>query len=37
MEDIAQGLVKSGIELMMYHSEAAPGQVRSFHLTRCFC
>ncbi|KAJ8582528.1 glutamine synthetase/guanido kinase, partial [Rhizopogon salebrosus TDB-379] len=26
MEDIAQGLVKSGIELMMYHSEAAPGQ-----------
>jgi len=26
MEDIAQGLIKSGIELMMYHSEAAPGQ-----------
>ncbi|KAJ8589113.1 glutamine synthetase/guanido kinase [Rhizopogon salebrosus TDB-379] len=26
MEDIAQGLVESGIELMMYHSEAAPGQ-----------
>jgi hypothetical protein len=27
MEDIAQGLIKSGIELMMYHSEGAPGQV----------
>ncbi|KAJ8595711.1 glutamine synthetase/guanido kinase [Rhizopogon salebrosus TDB-379] len=26
MEDIAQGLIKSGIELMMYHSEGAPGQ-----------
>jgi glutamine synthetase len=37
MEDIAQGLVKSGIELMMYHSEAAPGQVRSFNLTGCLC
>jgi hypothetical protein len=37
MEDIAQGLVKSGIELMMYHSEATPGQVRSFNLTRCLC
>ncbi|KAJ8589223.1 glutamine synthetase/guanido kinase [Rhizopogon salebrosus TDB-379] len=26
MDDIAQGLVKSGIELMVYYSEAAPGQ-----------
>ncbi|OAX31480.1 glutamine synthetase/guanido kinase, partial [Rhizopogon vinicolor AM-OR11-026] len=26
MEEIAQGLVDSGVELMMYHSEAAPGQ-----------
>jgi hypothetical protein len=37
MEDVAQGLVKSGIELMAYHSEAAPGQVRGFNLTRCMC
>jgi glutamine synthetase len=35
MEDIAQGLIKSGIELMMYHSEGAPGQVGGFNLTRC--
>ncbi|OJA19831.1 hypothetical protein AZE42_11259, partial [Rhizopogon vesiculosus] len=26
MEEIAQGLVNSGVELMMYHSEGAPGQ-----------
>jgi glutamine synthetase len=37
MEDIAQGLVKSGIELMVYHSEAAPVQVRDFNLTRWLC
>jgi hypothetical protein len=27
MEEIARGIIDSGIELMMYHSEAAPGQV----------
>ncbi|KAG1733151.1 hypothetical protein EDB19DRAFT_1639816 [Suillus lakei] len=26
IEEIARGLINSGIELMMYHSEAAPGQ-----------
>ncbi|KAG1778198.1 hypothetical protein EV702DRAFT_1196616 [Suillus placidus] len=26
IEEIARGLIDSGIELMMYHSEAAPGQ-----------
>ncbi|KAG2129655.1 uncharacterized protein EDB93DRAFT_1182164 [Suillus bovinus] len=26
IEEIARGLIESGIELMMYHSEAAPGQ-----------
>ena len=32
MEEIAQGLVDSGVELMMYHSEAAPGQVDGLNL-----
>lgn len=32
MEEIARGIISSGIELMMYHSEAAPGQVCSFNL-----
>jgi hypothetical protein len=32
MEEIARGVISSGIELMMYHSESAPGQVGSFNL-----
>ena len=28
MEDIAKSLINAGIELQMYHAEAAPGQVR---------
>jgi glutamine synthetase len=29
LHEIAEALMKSGIELQMYHAEAAPGQVRS--------
>ena len=28
MREIADGLKEGGVELQMYHSEAAPGQVR---------
>ena len=28
LQEIAVGVMKSGIELQMYHAEAAPGQVR---------
>jgi glutamine synthetase len=39
MEEIAQGLVNSGVELMMYHSEVAPGQVGALNLGQesCVC
>jgi len=32
MEEIACALIDSGIELMLYHSESAPGQVGGFNL-----
>jgi len=35
MEEIARALIDSGIELMLYHSEGAPGQVGGFSLLLC--
>ena len=35
MEEIARALIDSGIELMLYHSEGAPGQVGGFNLLLC--
>ena len=35
MEEIAHALIDSGIELMLYHSEGAPGQVGGFNFLLC--
>jgi glutamine synthetase len=35
LEDITKALERSGVEVLMYHAEAAPGQVSS-RFVRCF-